>query len=371
MAVEGFISETMRRGVAVGPLSAVRTLPIRVNPLPEESFDSWLEALAGRMDAAWGEILGSVGVFGMQGHTASYWAARANVSLAPSQVDTISYCSGLKPRRLEAMTLQPWIKSSSWQRRSAASLRVTGSRFCPACLKERGGRWRVWWRLRWAFACPTHGCLLAEACCVCGGLQRTAPPRFDEVPKLGLCTRGVTRSGERIRCGGRLSSAPVIRLASASAVVIQRELLRMLRAGYASGGIYRLSPVPSTVFMRDLYTLGTWMLRYAQPCDVATRISDLLWDQFVHAATERFAGPLITSTGARVTYGSVAADAATACIAVPILQADNTDIAAQDLHWLTMSMRRRGISPTNCRNCWSTGHSRSLDTLRRTVLSSC
>ena len=205
---------------------------------------------------------------------------------------------------------------------------------------------------------------------ICGCPQRTAPPRFDEVPKLGLCTRGVTRSGEKLRCHEPLSSAPAIRLAVDPAVVIQRKLLCVLRAGYASGGIYGSAPVPSTVFMRDLHTLGTWMLRYAQPCDVTARISDLLWEQFVCAAKKRFARPLVAGAGARVTFSSAAASAATACMAMPILQADNTEIAAQGLQWLTTSMRRRGLAPTDYRNAWSTGHSRSLNALRRTVLSS-
>ena len=38
------------------------------------------------------------------------------------------------------MTLQPWIKDISWQRPSVATMRVTGSRFCPICLGERGGQ---------------------------------------------------------------------------------------------------------------------------------------------------------------------------------------------------------------------------------------
>ena len=79
------------------PRRAVRTLPVRVKPLSEESLDSWLEALAARTDATWGQILRAVGIFGMQGNAASYWAARANVSLTPGQVDTISYCTGVEP----------------------------------------------------------------------------------------------------------------------------------------------------------------------------------------------------------------------------------------------------------------------------------
>ena len=353
----------------VEPRRAVRTLPIRVKPLPEESLDSWLEALAGRTDATWGEILHAVGIFGRQGNTASYWGTRANVSLTPGQVDTISYCTGVEPCRLQAMTLQPWINDTSWQRPSAASLRVTGSRFCPKCLEERGGRWRVWWRLRWAFVCPTHGCLLADACRVCGCLQRTAPPRFDEVPKLGSCTRGVTRSGETPRCHEPLSSAPAIRLDTDPAVVIQRELLCVLRAGYALGGIYGSSPVRSTIFMQDLRALGTWMLRSAQAGDVAARISDLLWEQFELRASRRFAQPLVTEGGARMTCSSAAADAAIACLAMPVLRADDTEIAAQRLQWLTTSMRRRGFSPSDHRHYWSGCNSPSLNAVRRAVQS--
>ena len=352
------------------PRHAVRTLPIRVDPLPQESLDSWIEALASRTDATWGAILGAIGIFRTRGHSASYWATRATVSLTPRQVGTISHCTGVEPRRLRAMTLQPWIKDTSSQRPAVASLRVTGSRFCPKCLEERGGRWRVWWRMRWAFACPTHRCLLADACNVCGGLQRTAPPLFRDVPNLGSCTRRVTRSGETRQCNGPLSSVPAIRLDTGPAVVVQRELLCVLRAGHASGGIYTSSPVPSTVFARDVRTLGEWMLRHGQAHDVASRISDLLWEHLALQATKMVLQPLVTSGGARMTCSSPAADAAIACMAVPVLQAPDTETAAQRLEWLTTSMRRRGLSPSDYRNCWSRGNSPSLNALRQTVLSS-
>ncbi|WP_459954698.1 hypothetical protein [Mycobacterium avium] len=152
--------------------------------------------------------------------------------------------------------------------------------------------------------------------------------------------------------------------------MIQRELLCVLRAGYASGGIYGSSPVPSTVFMRDLRTLGTWMLRCAHACDVAARISDLLWEQLEIRARRRFAQPLITAGGARMMCSSAAIDATITCLAMPVLQADDTDIAAQRLQWLTTSMRRRGFSSTDERRYWSGGNSSSLNAVRRTVLSS-
>ncbi|WP_459973293.1 TniQ family protein [Mycobacterium sp. MUNTM1] len=356
-----------RRGV--GREHIVRTLPIRVKPLPEESFDSWLEALAHRTDATWGDILGAVGIVGMRGSTASYRATRAAVSLTPEQADTISYCTGVDPRRLREMTLQPWIKDPSWQRRSVASMRISGSRFCPRCLDERGGRWRVWWRLRWAFACPTHGCLLAHACSVCGGPQRTAPPRVNDVPSLGSCTRTIVRFGEPRKCNEQLSNMRAVHLDTDPAVVVQQEVLRVLRAGHTSGGIYALSPVASTVFARDLQTLGSWMLNCAQATDVTCRISHVLWEQCRLQTTKEIAQQLITSGGARVTYSTPATDAAIACMAMPILQATDSETAAKSLQWLTSSMRRRGVSPSRQRACWRQGCSPSLDALRRVVLS--
>lgn len=348
---------------------AVRTLPIRISPLPEESLDSWLEALASRADVTWGEILAAVGVCGMHGNSASYLATRATVSVTLGQLRTISHCTDVEPRRLRAMTLQPWIKDISWQRPSVAAMRVTGSRFCPICLGERGGRWRVWWRLRWAFACPRHRCLLADACSVCGGPQRTTPPRFNDVPTLGLCARRVTRSGETRRCNALLSDVPAIHLGNGPALVVQHELLRVLRAGHAADGIYASSPVPSTTFTRDLRTLGEWMLRYGQDRDVAVRISDLLWEQFRLQARTDVMRPLVTSGGARMTCLSPAADAALACIAMPVLQSTDTETAAQRMQWLTSSIRRRGFSLAEARTFWRRGNSPSLDAIRRAVLS--
>ncbi|WP_225344367.1 TniQ family protein, partial [Mycobacterium intracellulare] len=91
MVAEVLPREVVPRGGGVEPWRAVRTLPIRVKPLPEESLESWLEALASRTDATWGQILRAVDISGARGNTASHWAGRANVSLTPGQGDTISY----------------------------------------------------------------------------------------------------------------------------------------------------------------------------------------------------------------------------------------------------------------------------------------
>src|SRR5438309_479081 len=54
------------------------------------------------------------------------------------------------------------------RRAPARVARQTGSRFCPACLRDTDGRWLLRWRLPWAFACPVHAHLLVDVCPGCG-----------------------------------------------------------------------------------------------------------------------------------------------------------------------------------------------------------
>ncbi|WP_374227332.1 TniQ family protein [Streptomyces sp. AC512_CC834] len=57
-----------------------------------------------------------------------------------------------------------------------------GSRFCPACLEETGGRWQVTWRLGWSFACIRHHVLLADRCPACLRTLDCAPTPAGKCP---------------------------------------------------------------------------------------------------------------------------------------------------------------------------------------------
>src|SRR5262249_56815433 len=66
--------------------------------------------------------------------------------------------------------------------------------YCPACLREDGGRWQLVWRLPWAFACPRHHRLLADTCPACR--RRTHPDRpghRGEPHQPGTCTTPVVQ----------------------------------------------------------------------------------------------------------------------------------------------------------------------------------
>ena len=43
-------------------MTPARTFPLRLAPLPGEALDSWLEALAYRLDVRLGDVLGDLGL---------------------------------------------------------------------------------------------------------------------------------------------------------------------------------------------------------------------------------------------------------------------------------------------------------------------
>ncbi|GAB3107060.1 hypothetical protein GCM10027160_03240 [Streptomyces calidiresistens] len=66
--------------------------------------------------------------------------------------------------------------------------RAGGSRHCPACLEQTGGRWKLSWRLGWSFACLEHGCLPADARPARSG-QAGRPACHPEPPGTASCGR--------------------------------------------------------------------------------------------------------------------------------------------------------------------------------------
>ena len=146
------------------------------------------------------------------------------------------------------------------------------SRFCPACLAETGGRWQLWWRLRWAFACPIHRCLLADTCPCCDRWQRIGAHPHGLVPTPGRCSRTADDAFGRDlrRCGADLSAAPARRYLRDSAVLtVQSTILGAYRGGCAAFGIYAPDPVSATQFTADLSGLAARILRYARTEDLA------------------------------------------------------------------------------------------------------
>jgi len=135
---------------------SVRTLPIRLEPVDGEALDSWLEAVSHRLASAWGDFAEAIGLPAPNGSGDTAWLTR----LTPAEAAGISVATGQQLAELHAMTLVRYDGTGLRIRQDTRTAnrafpwsRMRFSRFCPDCLRDSGGRWRLYWRLGWAFAC--------------------------------------------------------------------------------------------------------------------------------------------------------------------------------------------------------------------------
>lgn len=344
-----------------GLRAPIRTLPIRVEPVVGESLDSWLEAYASRTDIAWGDLLIAVG---LGEDTTSRLAGRRRpvLSLTSAQVASIAHATALPPAVVQSLTLPSLVGSGRGQDVNSRALFSRTSRFCPRCLDSSGGRWQLWWRLRWAFACPLHHCLLADTCPRCFRRQRVEPLPRPYVPEPGSCTRRALDGGGPYarRCAAPLSATEVVDLsADHPALEAQRELLTALLAGSMSHGIYAGSPVSPAQFAADVAALGQRILRYASPRQLRTELPDDLWqayqrDVLLNSERSRSYPPTIARDASPVT------DAVAASVAMPILGSHTIACGGTRLRSLVSPMRRRGLSVSDSTIGWSPDVSEAL-----------
>lgn len=248
-----------RRNGTSGHDPLLRTLPLRTTPLPGEALDSWLQTVARHSGATWGDIATSTG-YQSAGITG---ARRPIATLNAEQLAALTYTTGVAPQTLWEMTPASLLPVP-YATTAVRTLLVPGSRFCPRCLRDNSGRWPLWWRLRWAFACPTHQSLLADYCPSCRRRQRIEAPPMDFVPQPGRCDRPALGGRGRptpSRCGALLSDAITADVPADSAVLsAQRRILEVIAAAVASGGIYGDGAVSALTYVTDLHVLGERLL---------------------------------------------------------------------------------------------------------------
>lgn len=201
-----------------------RRIPIVFDPLPGEALDSWIEAYARRLRCSSTEFLHHLGV--------SASLPRMLVALTAQEKARLSEATGICDAVLREMTLERFDGLAVTIRPGSRGLalppnwrRMAGSRFCPPCLRETGGRWSLSWRLPWSFACLRHQALLVEICpsCQVRPIPR-GPARAGAWPP-GLCTglKVQRRHGKREYCGCVLTGIlPVPLLADGSVLDAQR-----------------------------------------------------------------------------------------------------------------------------------------------------
>lgn len=335
-------------------MTAVRTFPLRSPPVAGEALDSWLEALAHRMQACYGDVLAAVGLSGRDHRTPDGrvgWARDWTVLLEPDAVARIAVATGASPSAIAAMTLSRYsgtaLVPDPARRRPGRALWGwrSGSRYCPTCLAESAGRWQLSWRLGWSFACPTHHRLLADGCPICGRVARLRPYPSYLVPRPGRCAASAGITGlSAHRCGFTLTNAETLTLTPEHpAMAAQALLLDVITTGRAAFGVYAADPQPARSALSDVRALARRILTYAPADDLATILpADLL------TAYERTRATTPGPAHARRRPGLIApAHAATTAVgvaaALTILRAPDIRRAGDALRWLIAGSRRRGL----------------------------
>jgi hypothetical protein len=112
----------------------VRALPIRLQPRPGEGLDSYLEALAARHHAAWGDVLDAVGLDARtSGGRAVYsWL----MALPADRARDLQTSCGVDSATLQSMTMADLIGSVGESHCTAAPM-------VPVCLSPPRSRFVV------------------------------------------------------------------------------------------------------------------------------------------------------------------------------------------------------------------------------------
>ena len=197
-------------------------LPLALAPLDDESWPSYLTRRAAQHGTNLAELGTHLGLRDGRGR----WPGRFGVELAAGDVHRIAPILGLAPVEVEGMQLASYDQlafdlSGLHGNHAIAATRaaahagwvwLAGSTFCPHCLAEDDGAWRLSWRIPWNTICLRHNAHLVGACQACEGvpglgnrLHGSAPPRVATAPDGRRCQHPQPAGSV---CGADLSIQP-------------------------------------------------------------------------------------------------------------------------------------------------------------------
>ncbi|SKG49746.1 TniQ family protein [Mycobacteroides abscessus] len=329
----------------------VRTFPIRLDPIDGEALDSWLDALSYRFSTVWADLLDAIGLTPQAGIRDSSW----QLALTEQQAHAITTAAGLPDTQVTAMTLARYhstglqiLQDATRADRAFPWGRTRFSRYCPHCLRDSGGRWQLFWRLGWSFACPKHRCLLLDECPACGQRQRENPTPRDLIAHPGHCMRpgpGLTgRAPDRCDCD--LSAAPTLLFAPEHPVLAaQRTIRQIIDTGTPQLALYADRPVSAAHVLADIRAVAGRILAHRRHQDLQHVLDPDLYQAYLEVReVQHGAGATPCPTiKPGLSAPAHAATAATGVVAaLHILTAESIDTAAQRLRWLISDGRGRG-----------------------------
>ncbi|MFJ6438458.1 TniQ family protein [Streptomyces sp. NPDC091416] len=333
-------------------MTVQRSLPIRLPPLPGEALDSWLEAIAARLNCPFTDVLSALGLPTRDPVLTASVLPRWTTLARQDELAAIAETTGVAEDTLVAMTLQPLdghaVAIHPEHRRVQPRILWgrSGSRFCPVCLAETGGRWQLTWRLGWSFACTRHHLLLADRCPACRRIPRLRSHPRSQTPRPGRCSSPAATSGPRPpRCHHPLTDTPVTTITADGTLEATQHLIDTALATpdrSVNWPLYGPGGAPLQIVLRDVKSLGALVLNHATPSDLhdvaPPDIQDRLERYRAHlrpATSQRTSEPRHNDAHSYLAPGDAAATAVAITVATHILRAADIRTAARSLQWLT------------------------------------
>jgi hypothetical protein len=183
---------------------APRPFPVRVAVGEDESLQSYVDRLSARHNVSLGQTLSRLGMISkVRQHPLTGYG----ITMTDQQRRNFGFVAGLDDAQIQSMLLSRFsgvatdfsgmtpedprtirkVATSEWAY-------FSGSHFCPECLRESGGVWKLSWKLPWSFACTKHNALLHDHCPDCGGRPSSglrdgslSPAFIGKTPKPGFC----------------------------------------------------------------------------------------------------------------------------------------------------------------------------------------
>jgi hypothetical protein len=293
--------------------------------------------------------------------------------LTPAEAAGIGEATGQQSAQLHAMTLARYDGTGLRIRHDTKTAdrafpwsRMRFSRFCPDCLRDTGGRWQLFWRLGWAFACEKHRCLLVDECPDCGQRQRERSFPAELTPQPGHCALPAAGAAGRApqRCGADLATAPTVRLPADHPVLRAQRLIReAIDTDTAVFGIYQDCPVSSADLLADTRAVAGRILGYATNDDVQKILPADLFHAYrqLKARTDGAGAPPAPDDKpglAAPTHAVTTAVGVTA--ALDVLDSSDTASAGDALRWLVTSGRDGGLAVNTTTIGWGRGTTAAL-----------
>lgn len=219
---------------------------------PGQDLHSLIEGVAGDNGLSARELLRALGV-GVSGRPYEL------IEEAQRPYETMGIAFGVSAVKLEMATFASLphreLKASDGvvpatfdnrgeRTRGRKIFRRSGARWCPECLRERRGAWRLSWFLPVSVACVKHAVLLNDRCAVCDRIPHSGENRLSVVPasptKCQHVAPGPTSSKPttriRPRCDADLSAVSPIYLGPEHPYVVAQRVMDEILGGLGSDG---------------------------------------------------------------------------------------------------------------------------------------